>query len=178
MALANPQPEPETPTKVGPGKGRPGGNPTLNPTKLTPDVQQKICAALSNHQSMTVAAALAGMKVQTVYQWLRLGNDEEEHEPFTSFYMAVQEALAISEGKLVQVIGKEALTDAKTAMQLLERRHRKDWGRIDTVEHTGAQAAIEIQLVWPQGIIPGAPTAELENVTDAEIVDDGSDAET
>lgn len=88
-------------------------------TKLTPEVQQKICDALRNCLSRESAAALAGINQDTFYDWMKRGGNGQPL--FSEFSESVLAAESEAEQSLVVKI-KES--DPKW---ILERRHPDRW---------------------------------------------------
>ena len=88
-------------------QGRPKGS-----VKLTPDRTDIIVQALEKGHSMTSAARLAGLHRDTLNRWMTRGR-KGENGVFSHFYVTVQEALAKSEQKLVELVFNHAtLTSA------------------------------------------------------------------
>lgn len=91
------------------------------PTKLTPQVHERIVNAISKGNYIETAAALAGIDKTTLYDWLRTGADEEarvngssrlrvrkEEAIYVEFSHAVAQALAESEDHDLGIIAKAA----------------------------------------------------------------------
>ncbi len=91
------------------------------PTKLTPDVQTKICTAIQAGNYIETASAFAGINKSTLYEWLKRGGDElarvakdarfrvlASETIFVEFSNAVEEALAQSELHDVLIIQRAA----------------------------------------------------------------------
>lgn len=129
------------------------------PTKLTPDVQQKIEQALRLGATYELAAQYAGIHYDTFNEWRKRGEAEikrvlenskasirADELPFTEFYEATQKAE--SEGAMGWLAKIEkAANDGnwQAAAWKLERRYPRDYGRtVVSNEHTGANGgAIE-----------------------------------
>ena len=121
------------------------------PTKLTPDVQQKICTAIQGGNYIETAAAFAGINKSTLYLWLKRGGDELARVEkngrlrirvgeaiFVEFSNAVEEALAQSELHDVLIIQraaagyevlvtKEAMDKDGDVHVLATNSHEFDW---------------------------------------------------
>ena len=97
-------------------RGRPKGS-----VKLTPDRTDIIVQALEKGHSLTSAARLAGLHRDTLNRWMKRGR-KGENGVFSHFYVTVQEALAKSEQKLVELVFNHAEKDWRAAAWLLSRR--------------------------------------------------------
>ena len=116
------------------------------PSKLTPEVQEEICAALRAGNYIEPSAMRAGINKATLYNWLKKGGQENERvargraqgrncvvsaklQPYVDFLDAVKKAEAEAEARDVAIIAKAALTQWQAAAWRLERKHFKRWGR-------------------------------------------------
>ena len=97
-------------------RGRPKGS-----VKLTPARTDIIVQALEKGHSLTSAARLAGLHRDTLQRWMKRGR-KGENGVFSHFYVTVQEALAKSEQKLVELVFNHAEKDWRAAAWLLSRR--------------------------------------------------------
>ena len=111
-------------------------------SKLTTEVQERVCNAIRSGSSLAAAAGYAGVAEASVTEWLRLGrtlSGEPKHEQFAD---AVDQAYAEWEvaavGRLYQ-LGIEG--DARSLMFLLERKLPGRWGRRERLEHANADGA-------------------------------------
>ena len=99
------------------------------PTKLTPEVQAKICEAIRAGNYIETAAAFAGIRKSTLYDWLRRGQ-RASHGLYRSFSEAVEKAQADTEARDVALIAKAAAEgNWKAAAWRLERKFPERWGR-------------------------------------------------
>ena len=96
------------------------------PSALTPDVRNKVLAALRCGLSRAAAAARAGIGARTLRDWMARTDDVE---PYASFRVAVEAAEGVCEARLAAVVFKAALEDPNQARWLLERRFPGSWGR-------------------------------------------------
>lgn len=130
------------------------------PTKLTPDLQEKICQAIRAGNYLETAAAYAGISKVTLHEWMRRGRREmervEEAEgrarirkkeaPFVEFLNSVEKALAEAEVRDVILIGKAAEVNWQAAAWRLERKFPDRWGRRERQRpeerETGAKVVI------------------------------------
>jgi hypothetical protein len=72
------------------------------PSKLTPEVQARICEALKKGNYRSTAAAAAGIHRNTLINWEKRG--EEGEAPYVDFLTAMQQAEAEAEMDLVDLI--------------------------------------------------------------------------
>src|SRR5687767_7699095 len=108
----------------------PGGR----PSKLTPELQGRICDALRRGAYVETAAAMADVSKATLYGWLKLGAREEEG-PHSEFLNAVEKAQAEAEMRDLDRVDAAAEGGTwQAAAWRLERRSPERWGR------PGAQA--------------------------------------
>jgi transposase len=99
------------------------------PTKLTPEIMAKICDALRAGNYRETAAAFAGVRKSTFYEWLRRGARARKGI-YRDLHDAVEKALADSEARDVMLIGKAAGEgDWQAAAWRLERKFPDRWGR-------------------------------------------------
>jgi hypothetical protein len=96
------------------------------PTSLTPEVAKIIVDAMHAGNYLETAAALAGISVATLRNWLRVGRRGESPE-LADFAQAVTQARAIAEVRDLDRIGRDP--SWQSAAWRLERRHPKRWGR-------------------------------------------------
>lgn len=96
------------------------------PTKLTKDVQDKICSALRAGNFRTVAAQWAGVPLRTFYEWMGRGKEEPDR-PEAKFRQAVIEAEKAAEVRAVGLIMSAAQSDPKHAEWWLSHRWPERW---------------------------------------------------
>lgn len=115
-------------------KKHPGGR----PTKLTPELQDRIVQAIRAGAYIETAAAYAGVSKDTLYQWLKRGA-RSKSGIYRQFSDAVEKALAEAEMRDVMLVGRAAETNWQAAAWRLERKFPERWGRRDRVsmEHSG-----------------------------------------
>jgi len=108
------------------------------PSKLTPEVQEKIARAIRAGNYPEVAARHAGIHPATYYRWMERGElegDAPEDDPYRSFRAEVERALADAEaGEVGLIIQSAKAGDWRAAAWLLERRFGERWGRRERVE--------------------------------------------
>lgn len=106
------------------------------PTKLTSDVQQKLCDAIRAGNYLATAAAFAGVSESTLHNWLKRGANEAKgrHHDLAA---AVEKAMADAEARDVALISKAAADGTwQAAAWRLERRFPDRWGRRDRLDAT------------------------------------------
>ena len=102
------------------------------PTKLTAEVQARICAAIAAGSYLEPAAAFAGICEATLHNWLARG--EREPGPYRDFLEAVKKAEAEIELHCVKQIREAIRTQWTAAAWLLERKYPGRWGRRQEIE--------------------------------------------
>jgi len=124
------------------------------PTKFNPERAEAVLKAVRNGNSQRTAAALAGVDDATIIRW---------RQSFASFATAYTRAEAEAESRNVAMIQKAAVEhdvvlveetilpdgsvkrvtktkrewDWQAALAWLERRRHEDWGKRETIKHTG-----------------------------------------
>lgn len=124
------------------------------PTKLTPEVQERVCHAIRVGAYLEHAAGYARVSKQTLYNWIERG---EKAAPGDEPYVAFLDALKAAEGDAV-VDGLTAIRDAKGASEgraadvwtnrawILERRHPRLYGRtVQEQVHAGSVTTIQVE---------------------------------
>jgi transposase len=111
------------------------------PTKLTPELQEKICNILNGGNHIITACDYIGISEKTFYHWLQRGErnaPSDQAGGYSEFYQAVKKARAraevISVARIRQA-GDEGNWQAHA--WFLERSNPKRWGRRN-LELTGA----------------------------------------
>lgn len=125
---------------------------TGRPTKLTPELQEEICAAIRAGNYIEPSAARAGVDKSSLYSWfkkagveldrVRRGRDKGRNcrvsarlQPYVDFLEAVKKAEAEAEARDVAIIAKAALKQWQAAAWRLERKHYTRWGRKQAIEY-------------------------------------------
>lgn len=101
------------------------------PSKLTPEVQERIASLLRAGNTVEIASQAAGISPETYYAWMNRGlTDKPADKPYREFRSAVETARAESEAVLVTRIAKAAANGSWTAAAwLLERRNPAQWAK-------------------------------------------------
>lgn len=102
------------------------------PTKLTPEVQQRIVEALAAGNTRKDSAAYAGIGYSTFEAWM-----VKTGKIYREFQEAVKSAEARAVIRNVAIIEKAAQEQWQAAAWWLERRRPDDWGRKERIEHSG-----------------------------------------
>lgn len=101
-------------------------------TKLTPELQEKICDIIAKGNYISTACSACGVGETTYYHWLELA-EEGKNGIYQKFGEAVKKAEAKSEQSLVADVVK-AGKDPRywpASMTMLERRFPEHYARID-----------------------------------------------
>jgi hypothetical protein len=100
------------------------------PTKLSPELSERVVRALRAGNFPAVAARHAGIHPATYHRWLERGRPGEDpaDEPYRRFRQDVERALAEAEAVLVGFLLKAANDgNHQAARLLLERRWPERW---------------------------------------------------
>lgn len=101
------------------------------PTKLTPEVQERVVKALKAGNRLAAAARFAGIDPATLHRWRERGDPEGTEPaggPYREFAAQVDQAIAEAEVRDVSIISKAAESDWRAAAWRLSRRHAEQWG--------------------------------------------------
>lgn len=111
------------------------------PTKLTPEVQDKIVAALRAGNYQETAAVYAGVEPRTFYRWMERGeSDDADDEIYRQFRQTVEKAKADAEVRDIALIDKAAHDGSwQAAAWKLERKFPQKWGRLNRTEISGPE---------------------------------------
>lgn len=117
------------------------------PRKYNADIHARIVDAIRKGNYTKTATSLAGIGVDTYYDWLGMGRDQPEKYPeYVKLAADVELALAESEAELLEVVRRTAISEApntwQAAMTILERRHPNKFGRRDTTVVEGGENPI------------------------------------
>lgn len=108
------------------------------PTLLTPEVQAKICNAVSAGNYYQAACAYAGISRQTFLNWMKRGKKARSGQ-FFEFFGAVRKAQADAEVRVVTLWQQQIPNNWQAARDFLVARFRQRWGKsVVQHEHTGA----------------------------------------
>jgi transposase len=126
------------------------------PTKLTPEIQNRIVVLIRAGNYVETAAASAGIHKSTLYDWLKRGAREKQRitqnprariskkeAPFVDFSDAVEKAQAEAESRDVMLIAKAAEEQWQAAAWRLERKFPARWGRkLDVKQEVQGQVKV------------------------------------
>jgi transposase-like protein len=112
-------------------------------SKLTPELQEKICKLIRGGNYLHHAAAACGINQSTLHDWINKGEDGKK--PYDEFAKAVAEARGASVAALVLTIKKAAPDDWRAASWMLERGHVGDFGakRVEVTGRNGSPIQVE-----------------------------------
>lgn len=104
------------------------------PTKLTKELQARICAELEKGHFRRFAAGLVGIDEATLQRWYHRGASEPK-----GIYADFHDAVNLAEAKWVDtandMLRASAAQNPKSIQFALSRRHADLYGRRDNVEH-------------------------------------------
>ncbi len=124
----------------------------MSASKFTPGRRKTVIAAMERGHYAKHAAALAGIGVQTLTDWLIRGRDSERG-PYRKFLEDFERAEAVGVNRHVEVIVEAE--DPRVSMDWLGRRHRDEYGKTTRTEHTGADGKpLTVRLEWSPGPAP------------------------
>lgn len=113
--------------------GRPGPK-----TKLTPEVQERLCTALRGGNFRKTACAWAGIPYRSFHEWMLKG-ERKKSGPLAEFRRAVIEAEKAAEIRAVALVLKAAEKDPRHAEWWLSHRFPERWA--DKARHEMRLAA-------------------------------------
>lgn len=128
-------------------------------TKLTPEVQDKICQIIAAGHYLITACNAVGINKSTYLRWMERAEYEANNGGglYCDFSLAIKKAEAEAEQKLLAVVSDKAINAGEwlPAMTILERRHPERWGRKDrstlVVEETKQIVITTVEVVKDYG---------------------------
>lgn len=121
-----------------------GGHKGGRPTKLTPELQDKICMYLRLGNYIETTCHLVGLPKSTFFNWMAEGRKAQRStNKYAKFMDSVFKAMAWSETTDLGRISKAAAKDWKAAAWRLERKYPQKWGRKDFLAHSEIPADSE-----------------------------------
>lgn len=102
------------------------------PTKCTPETIAAVVAGLKDGAYIVDACRAAGIGRETYRVWMARG--QEGQEPYLGFLVAIKEAKVVAKAKLLEIIVVHAAEHWQAAAWILERRHRKQFGRSSQID--------------------------------------------
>lgn len=113
------------------------------PSKLTPEVQEKICNAIRAGNYYEAACAYAGIDYSTFRRWMVQG-EKAKSGKYREFYEAVKKAEYEAEIRLVAMWQKHMPDNWQAIATFLERRYPERWARrLDVKQEVQGQVKIE-----------------------------------
>lgn len=112
------------------------GNRLGRPSKLTAQMQMKLCQHIADGYTYRVACGMEGIHVHTLMVWKRKGAERPKSK-YGYFLLAIEKAEAQARKVLEGYARTHASKDGRIAIAILERRHPDDWGKERTIKHTG-----------------------------------------
>lgn len=106
------------------------------PTKLTPQVQQKICVAISSGNYYEAACSYAGVTYKVFRDWMKRGA-KAKRGIYREFRNAVKKAEADAEVRIVAQWQRHMPENWQACRDFLARRYPKRWGPKDEVTLAG-----------------------------------------
>lgn len=91
------------------------------PSKLTPEVQEKIVSAIRAGNYAQIAAAYAGIGETTYYRWMQQGREATSGK-YREFRQAVKTAESEAEVRAVAMVQSHMPNNWTAAMTFLERK--------------------------------------------------------
>lgn len=114
--------------------------------KFTPRRKSAILRKMREGHYAKTAAQTSGITEQTLYDWLKKGEDPEGYPEHAAFLEAFRKAEAAAEDKAIQAVLAAFPRDWRAAMTYLERRHPGRWARRrEDVE--GASGGVPISII-------------------------------
>ncbi len=98
------------------------------PSKLTPEIQEKILSAIRVGNYAHVAAAYAGLSERTFYRWIQRGQ-RARTGPYRQFCDAIEVAEREAEVRAVAILQKHMEESWQAASTFLSRRYPERWSR-------------------------------------------------
>ena len=130
------------------------------PSKLTDEVEKKICDAVRAGSYLSVAARCACVSESTVHGWLRLAREEGADERLVAFAGALDKAEADGEVHTVGIIRREiARGNVRAGFEFLARRHPERWSRSRTSDPS-------LPATPPDREEPAEPPLDLTRLSD------------
>lgn len=141
-------------------------------SKCTPEVIESIETAIREGKSKSMAFKLAGIHVDTGFDWLRYGRQNPERYPE---YVELQEKMELAEAEFMGEMVDEVVATAKSqrpntwqaAAWLLERKAPEEWGKRDkvSIDASGGPLVQLNQVVLVDADAREASRALLRRVT-------------
>ena len=112
--------------------------------KFTPRRRSAIVRKMREGHFAKTAAETSGVSEQTLYVWLKKGEDPDRYPEHAAFLEAYRKAEATAEERAIRAIQAAFPEDWRAAMTYLERRHPERWARRQNVDVTSKGEPIRI----------------------------------
>jgi transposase len=135
------------------------------PTKLTPEVQKRICDAIKAGNYYEAAAAYADVDYRTFRNWMERG-EKAGSGIYFQFFQSVARAEAEAEVRIVAQWQQQIPENWAAARDFLARRHPERWGPKEKREVSGPEGGpIEHNHHMDLSSLTDEELAVLERVT-------------
>jgi len=116
------------------------------PTKLTPELQERICKYIADGNYITTSCQACGISFQVYRDWL--ARAETGEKLYVDFADATKKAEAECQAKLAKYVTDAAPKSWQAAMTMLERRWPEQYARMDRASYGNVeQLAKGIELL-------------------------------
>lgn len=115
-------------------------------TKLTPEVQNRIVAAMKAGNYMEAVCNFAGIGTSTFYRWMERG-EKAKSGRYREFWEAVKKAEAEAEVRMVAQWQAHMPENWQAIATFLERRYPDRWGRRKLDVDMKRSGDIEVEIV-------------------------------
>jgi len=137
------------------------------PTRLTAEVQRKVCEAVLLGCTYDIAASYAGISQRSLFTWLARGRDGHS-KLFEDFYAAVKNAEAMNAVRNLASIAQAAKEGNWTAAAwMLERRH----GYIKEGDRPSIDITVDVQNAEVTTLIEQVREHALQEVITGPVID-------
>lgn len=131
---------------------------TGRPSILTAELTKRICDLIVRNVSFRRACLACNISEAVFYDWRARGRAGEKQ--FVDFLEATQRAEQECLQLLELAVMKDAVTDGRLALQILERRDPEHWGRRTQVTGPGG-GPVQVMSIDPTSL-PGMSDEELQ----------------
>jgi len=140
------------------------------PSKLTPELQEKICGYIAEGNTIENSCAAVGISSGCYRQWMIKGREQKSGKYFT-FLTAVKKAEAKAQARYVKIIHDASETTWTAAAWWLERKYPAQWGRKQRHEISGGDKPIEIEATISFEQIKSLEAARSKIIGDVSLKD-------
>jgi transposase len=109
------------------------------PSKLTPEIEKKICDFIKAGNTPETAALISGISRATFFNWMKKGREAKRKNQFLDFLDSIKKAEKYSEAWHVQNIRNASEDKWQASAWFLERRYPGTWAKWEhrKLEHSG-----------------------------------------